>query len=228
MAPEEAPQGAGQPASFVLFFHQHGHFGFDRGHVGRVVIADVIEQPAGQEAVQAARHIFPGFELFLKFRHPAHKQFMLTARGDDVDRVVGLELGADDYVPKPCTPRELVARIRAILRRTQGMGAPAGEGEACVSAGLLELRPERRSATWGGQSLELTAAEFNLLEVLVRHVGQVVDKNALSQEGMGRPLTRYDRSIDVHISSIRRKLANCTPTELIQTIRGVGYQLIRE
>lgn len=153
---------------------------------------------------------------------------MLTARGDDVDRVVGLELGADDYVPKPCTPRELVARIRAILRRTQGMGAPSGEGETALSSGSLELRPERRSATWGGQSLELTAAEFNLLEVLVRHVGQVVDKNALSQEGMGRPLTRYDRSIDVHISSIRRKLATCTPTELIQTIRGVGYQLIRE
>ena len=152
---------------------------------------------------------------------------MLTARGDDIDRIMGLEMGADDYVPKPCLPRELVARIRAILRRT----APAGNAanNEPLHVGELSLWPEKRLATWQGQALELTSTEFSLLLVLAQQAGKVVSKNDLSEIGIGRPLTRYDRSIDVHMSSIRHKLGNLPDgRSCIQTVRGVGYQLIRD
>jgi two-component system OmpR family response regulator len=152
---------------------------------------------------------------------------MLTARGDDVDRVVGLELGADDYVPKPCTPRELVARLRAILRRAE-RSAPGGAA-APISAGSLTLWPEKRRAEWKGQPIDLTSTEFNLLEVLARHAGRVVSKAELSEQGLGRALTRFDRSIDVHVSSLRQKLG-CLEDgrSCIQTVRGIGYQLVKE
>lgn len=152
---------------------------------------------------------------------------MLTARGDDIDRIMGLEMGADDYVPKPCLPRELVARIRAILRRT----LPAGNATSYdpLHIGALSLWPEKRSATWQGQALDLTSTEFSLLLVLAQQAGKVVSKNDLSEIGIGRPLTRYDRSIDVHMSSIRHKLGNLPDgRSCIQTVRGIGYQLIRD
>lgn len=153
---------------------------------------------------------------------------MLTAKGDDVDRIVGLELGADDYVPKPCTPRELVARIRAILRRTRSR-EPTSLPSGPLIVGLLTLWPEKRSAEWNGEPLDLTSTEFNLLEVLVRNAGRVVSKQELSEQGLGRPLARYDRGIDVHLSSIRHKLGlDSAGRSPIQTVRGIGYQYIRE
>ncbi|MCP5197137.1 MAG: response regulator transcription factor [Gammaproteobacteria bacterium] len=153
---------------------------------------------------------------------------MLTAKGDDVDRIVGLELGADDYVPKPCTPRELVARIRAILRRTQ-MRAPLNDATRSLSAGSLVMWPEKRIAEWNNAPLDLTSTEFNLLEVLVRNAGRVVTKKELSEQSLGRPLVRYDRSIDVHLSSIRRKLSGSSEERSpIQTVRGIGYQYIKD
>ena len=151
---------------------------------------------------------------------------MLTARGDDIDRIMGLEMGADDYVPKPCLPRELVARIRAILRRTLPVGTATNEP---LQVGTLSLWPEKRLATWQNQALELTSTEFSLLLVLAQQAGKVVSKNDLSELSIGRPLTRYDRSIDVHMSSIRHKLGNLPDgRSCIQTVRGVGYQLIRD
>lgn len=153
---------------------------------------------------------------------------MLTAKGDDVDRIIGLELGADDYVPKPCTPRELVARIRAILRRTQDRESSDPRSDE-LAAGPLTLWPEKRGAAWHGQPLELTSTEFNLLEVLVRQAGRVVSKQELSEQALGRPLARYDRSIDVHLSSIRHKLgADLDGRSPIQTVRGLGYQFVKE
>jgi two-component system, OmpR family, response regulator len=152
---------------------------------------------------------------------------MLTARGDDVDRVVGLELGADDYVPKPCTPRELVARLRAILRRSEGGDAlgPAGP----LSVGPLTLWPEKRHAEWEGRPLELTSTEFNLLAILAQGAGRVVTKAELSEKGLGRPLARFDRSIDVHIASLRQKLGRLADgRSCIQTVRSQGYQLIKQ
>lgn len=151
---------------------------------------------------------------------------MLTAKGDDADRIVGLELGADDYVPKPCSPRELVARIRAILRRTQ---AASEDVPAIIESGPLKVFPRQRRAEWNGQTLDLTSTEFNLLETLVRSAGRSVSKNRLSELALGRTLTRFDRSIDVHISSIRRKLGTLPDgRSWIQTVVRQGYQLIKE
>jgi DNA-binding response OmpR family regulator len=147
---------------------------------------------------------------------------MLTARGDDVDRIVGLELGADDYLPKPFNPRELVARLRAILRR--GVTAP---DDTLFTAGALVIRPAERTAEWRGQVLDLTSTEFNLLEVLARHAGHVVSKVDLTEKALGRKLTRFDRSIDMHMSKLRNKLGLLDDGRSpIQTVRGVGYQLI--
>lgn len=151
---------------------------------------------------------------------------MLTARGDDTDRIVGLELGADDYVTKPCTPRELTARIRAILRRTQAV-ADTGVGPLVV--GQLSMWPEQRRAAWAGVPLDLTSTEFNLLEVLARNAGKPVSKNILSEQGLGRPMARFDRNIDVHMSSLRHKLGTIADgRSCLQTVYRLGYQLIRE
>lgn len=147
---------------------------------------------------------------------------MLTAKGDDIDRIIGLEMGADDYVPKPCMPRELLARINAILRRSsQCSDNTVGN---IVSASGVVLYPAKRQATINDVPLELTSTEFNLLEVLMRHAGQVVSKDALSQEALERKLAKFDRSIDVHISSIRHKLGDAS---LIQTVRGLGYLFVK-
>ncbi|MFZ6727194.1 response regulator [Undibacterium sp. MH2W] len=153
---------------------------------------------------------------------------LLTARGDDTDRIIGLELGADDYVPKPCTPRELTARVRAILRRTrQAPNDVSSTSPIVVNA--LSVWPEKRTATWAGNPIELTSTEFNLLEVLVRHAGHPVSKAELSLQGLGRPLNRFDRNIDVHLSSLRQKLGTLADgRSCIQTVYRLGYQYIKE
>jgi DNA-binding response OmpR family regulator len=152
---------------------------------------------------------------------------MLTARGDNIDRIVGLDMGADDYIPKPCMPGELVARLRAVLRRT----APNGEPGAAkrLKLGGLELMPGSRSATWQGRPLELTGTEFSLLEVLARQAGQLISRQEISKRAFGRPLERFDRRIDVHISSIRQKLGlRPDGQSWIQSVRGMGYQLLTD
>ena len=153
---------------------------------------------------------------------------LLTARGDNIDRIAGLDLGADDYVPKPCTPGELVARIRAILRRFQNAtNTPNNPAELRV--GELTLWPGKRQAEWRSAPLELTGTEFSLLEELAKHAGQLVSKQDLSINALGRPLTRFDRRIDVHISSIRQKLGQRPDGQAwIQSVRGQGYQLVSE
>lgn len=152
---------------------------------------------------------------------------MLTAKGDETDRIIGLELGADDYVPKPCMPRELTARIRAILRRTQTTRLDE-EPVVHLEAGKLKMWPTQRRAEWNGETLELTSTEFNLLEVLARHAGQPVSKSKLSEQGLGRPLARFERSIDVHLSSIRHKLGVLADgRSCIQTVYRRGYQFIK-
>lgn len=155
---------------------------------------------------------------------------ILTARGDDIDRIVGLDMGADDYVPKPCTPGELVARIRAILRRVEGRGsASAAAPQRMLQAGALTLWPGSRRAAWRGVPLDLTGTEFSLLEVLARHSGQLVSKQEISQQAFDRPLARFDRRIDVHISSIRQKLGvRPDGQSWIQSVRGLGYQLLED
>lgn len=157
---------------------------------------------------------------------------LLTARGDNIDRIAGLELGADDYVPKPSSPGELVARLRAILRRVKpSLIDEVGTSETLgqVRSGALTMWPGRREARWDAATLELTGSEFSLLEALARQAGQLVSKQDLSLNALGRPLTRYDRRIDVHISSIRQKLGpRADGGSWIQSVRGMGYMLIVE
>src|SRR5712692_2782712 len=149
---------------------------------------------------------------------------MLTARGEDVDRIVGLEIGADDYLPKPFNPRELVARIRAILRRGE---APATPGRIRLQD--VELDPGARTVTCGGKPIELTTLEFDILEQLMRSAGRVLSRDQLMDALYDRPATAFDRSIDMHISHLRRKLESAGPPgPLIKTIRGVGYVFCRE
>lgn len=147
---------------------------------------------------------------------------MLTARGEDTDTVLGLELGADDYVAKPCSPRVLVARLRALLRRRQH------EPGASLRVGDLSLDEGSRQVEVGDQTVSLTGAEFNLLRLLVRHAGEVVSRDLLAEEGLGRPLGAYDRRIETHMAQIRRKLGALPDgSPRIQTVRGSGYQYVR-
>lgn len=192
----------------------------------------VSEAMSGQYAIAVLDVMMPrmnGVETIRRIRMKSRMPvLMLTAKGDDTDRIVGLELGADDYVPKPCTPRELTARIRAILRRTQTSRLD-DESPVPLAVGALTMWPELRRAEWAGKPLELTSTEFNLLEVLARNAGRPVSKSELSEQGLGRPLARFDRSIDVHLSSIRHKLGTLADgRSCIQTVYRLGYQFIKE
>lgn len=149
---------------------------------------------------------------------------MLTARGEDVDRIVGLEMGADDYLPKPCNPRELLARINAILRRVDVSAKPQAAETLRVSD--LHLNTADRSANVAGTTLDLTVAEFNMLEALMRNPGTVISKEELTEKGLSRKLELYDRSVDMHISNLRKKLGrDGSGEQRIRTIRGIGYLL---
>ena len=157
--------------------------------------------------------------------HSSIPVIMLTAKGDNNDKITGLELGADDYVPKPCTPRELVARVRAILRRIQSNASRTYE----ITVGDLTIWSSQRRAEWQTRVLELTSTEFNLLETLARHAGAIVSKEELSLQALGRPLAKFDRSIDVHLSSIRQKITQHSGNpNVIQTVYRMGYQLVKE
>jgi two-component system OmpR family response regulator len=149
---------------------------------------------------------------------------MLTAKGDNVDRVVGLEMGADDYVPKPYFPRELVARLRAVLRRRPQR--PAGGKPAQLGLGDLHVDAETRRVSCAGRELELTYSEFKLLTVLLEAGDRVLPKEELSQQVLGRPLGPYDRSIDVHVSNLRQKLAGGRSVVALEAVRGVGYRIV--
>lgn len=163
----------------------------------------------------------------------AHSQvpvLVVTAHDDLVDRIVGLDQGADDYISKPCAPAELAARIRAILRRipARGISAPAVATRS-LELGELTLWPGSRRTAWRGAPLALTGTEFSLLYALARHGGQPVSKDTLSHNAFGRPLDRFDRRIDVHISSIRQKLGpRADGQSWIVCIRGRGYQLLKD
>ncbi len=148
---------------------------------------------------------------------------MLTAKGGDVDRVIGLEMGADDYVAKPYFPRELVARLRAVLRRQREPVAPV---PAQLATGRLSLSPGKREVLWDGAVFELTTSEFDMLENLMRAGEIVSSKEELSLKVLGRVREVYDRSVDVHVSNLRKKLAAASLGGAeIETIRGVGYRL---
>jgi two-component system response regulator CpxR len=164
-----------------------------------------------------------GFEILRRLRtHSKVPVIMLTARGEDVDRIVGLEIGADDYLAKPFNPRELAARIRAILRRYEARpAAPAGR----IEVNGIVLDPANREVYSGGKPIELTTFEFDILDMLMRSAGRVLSRDALMENFYNRKATPFDRSIDMHISHLRKKLER--GDSIIKTIRGVGYQLAR-
>ncbi|WP_440225661.1 response regulator transcription factor [Dokdonella sp. MW10] len=148
---------------------------------------------------------------------------MVTALGEDIDRILGLELGADDYLPKPCNPRELAARLRAVLRRARG---EAAEALTDIQCGRLALKAAARAVTVDGKPIPLTSTEFDLLTLLMRECGRVVSKERISQTVLGRPLGPYDRSIDVHVSNLRRKIGELGDgSSPITTIHRSGYLL---
>ena len=165
-----------------------------------------------------------GFDVLRNLRETSQLPVvMLTARGDDVERIVGLEIGADDYLPKPFNPRELVARIRAVLRRASGESIDQSLPEK-LSVDGLEMSTSSRSATIDGEPVVLTSLEFDLLAALVRHAGNVVKKEFLSETVLERELSPYDRSLDMHISNLRKKLGlHSDGSERIKTVRSVGY-----
>jgi DNA-binding response OmpR family regulator len=164
-----------------------------------------------------------GFEICRNIRADSSiPVIMLTARGDELDRIVGLELGADDYLPKPFNPRELLARIGAVLRRR---GGAADSGEAHSAAGI-RIDPERRELRVDGRPVELTTTEFEILRVLVASAGRVVPRERLMELARGPDWAAFERSVDVHISHLRRKLGDDprAPSR-IKTVRGVGYMV---
>jgi two-component system response regulator CpxR len=163
-----------------------------------------------------------GFEILKLVRRTSSVPvILLTARGDDVDRIVGLEIGADDYLPKPFNPRELLARIRAVLRRSLGRN----DAEATtLTVDDVVLDTGARGVWKDGVPVELTTVEFDILRVLLASAGQVVAREELSERVLGRPLDPLDRSVDMHISKLRRKLGDRSAGEdRIKTVRGVGY-----
>ncbi|MGC2196675.1 MAG: response regulator transcription factor [Terriglobales bacterium] len=172
-----------------------------------------------------------GFDVLRRIRATSRiPVLLLTARGEDVDRIVGLEIGADDYLPKPFNPRELVARIRAVLRRSsadpKGVGAP--RPPEILRIGDIELDPATRTVKHGGQPVDLTSVEFNLLEVLLREAGRVVTREELVSAVLSRKFSPFDRSIDMHVSKVRKKLGDMNgDAEHIKTVRGVGYIFAR-
>ena len=145
---------------------------------------------------------------------------MLTARGDEMDRIVGLELGADDYLSKPFNPRELLARIQAVLRRTPR----TAQESSILHAGPVSIDTDRRSTTLNGEALDLTTTEFEILRILVANAGRVIPRERLMEMARGEAWAAFDRSVDVHISHLRKKLGEDSKRpQLIKTIRGVGY-----
>ncbi len=174
--------------------------------------------------------MLPGMSGFDTLRHIRAKSqipiIMLTARGDDVDRIVGLEMGADDYLPKPFNPRELVARIRAVQRRfeTSLDAENIPRQNPVLEIGDVILNPGSRTVTVGEKTVSFTAVEFILLYELMKNAGNVVNRDVLSQTVLGRKLDIFDRSIDVHVSSLRKKLGpKYQDIDRIQSIRGLGY-----
>jgi len=169
-----------------------------------------------------------GFEVLKQIRTFSQGSVMLlTARGEEVDRIVGLEMGADDYLPKPFNPRELLARIRAVHRRASPAATPGSPETSTLVVEDLVLDRAALRATQAGQPLDLTDVEFTLLEMLMRSPGKVVEREELAEAVLGRKFNPFDRSLDMHVSRLRRKLAaDPDADDLVKTVRGSGYQLV--
>lgn len=201
--------------------------GFDAEvvHDGETGVERALNNAYGLIVLDVMLPRLSGFEVLRRIRTgSAVPVLMLTARGDEVDRIVGLEMGADDYLPKPFNPRELVARLRAILRRAVLPTTGPEDASSLLAVGDVSVDPGARSVACGGKPVEVTSVEFSLLEVLLRMAGKVISREDLSVQALGRTLNYQDRSIDVHVSSLRKKLGALSDgSERIKSVRGVGY-----
>jgi two-component system response regulator CpxR len=204
-----------------------GRYGFrvTAVHRGDTGLKAALEKPFALVLLDVMLPGMDGFEVLRRIRvDSAISVLLLTARGEDVDRIVGLEIGADDYLSKPFNPRELLARVRAILRRSSG--AAVKLEQTLLRAEDLELNLSARTVLQNGKKIELTDVEFALLEALMRSPGKVVAREDISENVLGRKFHPFDRSLDMHVSRLRRKLSGKDATEeLVKTIRGTGYQL---
>ncbi len=201
------------------YFAQHG-FLIEAAHDGRRGLARALEGSFDLVILDVMLPALDGFEVLRQLRKRSGTPvIMLTARTARTDRILGLDTGADDYLPKPFEPEELLARIRAVLRRSRKFGAAPQE----VEAGGVKLNPHTREASYFGEPLEITSLEFDVLELLVRAAGRTVSRDELAAAIYQRKSTPYERSFDVHISHLRKKLERDDRTP-IRTIRGVGYQ----
>ncbi|MBI3278257.1 MAG: response regulator transcription factor [Acidobacteria bacterium] len=208
-------------AALLREFLQREGFTPDFAYDGSTGLARALEGNYDLVVLDVILPRLDGFEILRRLRRQSGVPvLMLTARGEDVDRIVGLELGADDYLPEPFNPRELAARMRAILRRAEG--GPPGER---LEVNSVTLDPGSRSVFSNGRKVELTTIEFDILELLMRSAGRVLSRDALMERLYSRKATPFDRSVDMHISHLRRKLETDKP--LIKTVRGVGYQFLR-
>ncbi len=183
---------------------------FDANSIKVVVLDIMMPGLTGLEVLQRLR---------LKSDIPV---IMLTGRGDDIDRIIGLEMGADDYLGKPCNPRELLARIRAILRRTE----PRKDQNQILQAHDIRLDPGTLTTSINGEPLQLTNAEFSTLQMLMQKLGHTLSKQELTETVLQRKLEAHDRSMDVHISRLRHKLVEKGLDNIILSVRGRGYQMI--
>lgn len=190
-------------------------------HEGDIGVKKALNQPYDAIILDVMLPKLNGFQVLKAIReHLDTPVLMLTARGDDIDRIIGLEIGADDYLSKPCNPRELIARLRAILRRTRKTPVH----KPIIEHDDILVDCSKRLVTLAGIPLELTNAEFNILEMLIKSPGQAFSKEELTEYALGRKYTAYDRSIDVHISNLRNKLGNnASGEERVKTVRGFGY-----
>ncbi|HWB85206.1 MAG TPA: response regulator transcription factor [Bryobacteraceae bacterium] len=209
--------------SLLIEFLKREGFAVDCEHEGNRGLARAVEGGVDLIVLDVMLPGIDGFEILRRLRQQSRVPvIMLTARGEDVDRIVGLELGADDYLPKPFNPHELSARIRAILRRYEAR-PPAVAGRLEING--VALDPGTREVLAHGRRVDLTTFEFDILEMLMRSAGRVLSRDVLMENFYNRKATAFDRSIDMHISHLRKKLEN--GDTLIKTIRGVGYQFCR-
>jgi len=209
----------------------HEGFGVDCVHDGETGLQYALGRDYMLVVLDVMLPGMSGFDVLRRIRAISRiPVLLLTARGEDVDRIVGLEIGADDYLPKPFNPRELVARIRAVLRRSAADAKAVSSPPApeIVQVGDIELDPASRTVRHAGLPVDLTSVEFNLLEVLLRDAGRVVTRERLVSAVLSRKFSPFDRSIDMHVSKVRKKLGdNEGEPEHIKTVRGVGYIFAR-
>ena len=202
------------------YFETEG-FNVRTAHDGRAALYEARQPGLDLVVLDVMMPEMNGMDVLKELRKESRLPvIMLTARGEDMDRILGLELGADDYVPKPCNPRELLARIRAVMRRAQGVA-----DHGVLNVDDLELRQGSRVLFKAGSQVELTSTEFSILQTLLQHQGEVVSKRDLYVSALGREPVPHDRSVDMHVSNLRRKLGpDHEGNNRIETIRGIGYQ----